>query len=188
MLHAANHSEKEEQQMGSAARFATRATVVACAAAMLATGCGPRSAGPSSERANPQTTKTETAASTGKLSAPAALAVQYALAARSWTPQTYRSQYETQLRLAVGRLRSELERVAPTAAQIAGLRRDRARATATVANVRTLLESDLGAEYSIVLEERNVAAGQSVSGQTTNLVALARRGGQWRVVGFTIQP
>ena len=158
-----------------------------CAAAVFATGCGPRSAGPSAEHPTRQTTPTVTS-SASALSDPAATAVQYALAARSWTPATYRSQYETQLRLAVGRLRHELAQVPPTAHQLAAYRRDRARATATLVNVRTLLENDRQAEYAIVLDERNIAAGQQVAERTTNLVALANRAGEWRVTAFTIQP
>lgn len=172
-------------------RQPTRRVVAAVlgATAALTIGCGPRSAGPSAERAQTQTTPAQTAVQpASELSEAAATAVRYALAARSWTPETYRSQYETQLRLAAGRLRSELARVPPTAEQITAFRRDRARATATVQGVRTLLENDRQAEYTVVLEERHVAAGQDISERTTNLVALDRRDGRWRIVGFTIQP
>jgi len=164
-----------------------RIAVAACAAVALLAGCGPQSAGPSAKPAPGQTTQTAVRPAS-ELSEPARTAVSYALAARSWTPATYRSQYETQLRLAVGRLRRELAQVPPTPEQLAGYRRDQARATATVTNVSTLLENDRQAEYTVVLDERNIAAGQAVAGRTTNLVVLTNRAGRWRVTAFTIQP
>ncbi len=181
------HHRKDRHVTCPSARHPRTIAVAACAAVALLAGCGPRSAGPSAEPAPGQTPQTAVQPAT-ELSTPARTAVTYALAARSWTPETYRSQYETQLRLAVGRLRRELARVPPTPEQLAGYRRDQARATATVANVRTLLENDRQAEYSVVLDERNIAAGQQLNERTTNLVTLANRAGQWRVTAFTIQP
>jgi len=167
------------------------------AVALLALGgCGPRSAGPSSQRddgpASP--TRAQPAAATvldidpAALPLPGRIAVRYARAARSWTPNSYRAQYRRQLRLSTGSLRSALQDAAPTRKQLAAYRATHARMDATVAVVTRLVEAPTQASYELVLDERSAAAGQIVRQRTAYVVELQQRSGAWRVTAFSVQP
>ena len=115
-------------------------------------------------------------------------ALTYALAARTWTPSTFREQYDIRIGLATGRLRADLRRFAPTNADIAQLRLDGASAGATLVSVTRVRETASDAKYLVVLDERSVAVGQDVRARTTNEVTLKHRADGWRVSGFTIRP
>lgn len=170
-----------------------RAGRMVCAATLLAlTGCGPRAAGPSAERDQPaaRTTQEPRAGADTGSSLPAAgrVAVRYVLAARSWTPDTYRVQHRWQVLLSTGSLRDELERVAPTRRQIAAYQEERAHVDASLIATTRLLQTPTGARYAIVLDERSVADGQTVRQRGRYLVELQRPKGAWRVAGFSVQP
>lgn len=161
---------------------------------LASAGCGgPRAAGPAAER--PTQTSTPTRAEpdpptleAGALPAPGRVALRYAAAARSWTPETYRAQYRRQLLLSTGTLRSALKRAPPTRAQLAGYRADKAFVEATAISATSLLGSATQARYVLVLDERSVAAGQGVRARSVYLVELRRQGGRWLVTAFTTQP
>lgn len=157
------------------------------------TGCGPRAAGPSAEHdgsANdaalpqPQSMTTDRSAIT-----PAArVAMRFAAAARSWTPASYWAHYREQLRLSTGSLRSALRQAAPGREQIAAYRADRAHSEATVVAANRLVETASQAQYELVLDERSVAAGQTVAARSVYGVELQRLGGRWRVAAFSVRP
>lgn len=162
---------------------------------LASTGCGgPRAAGPAAERP----TQTSTTARSepdpptlepGALRARGRLALRYAEAARSWTPETYRAQYRRQLLLSTGTLRRALMRSPPTRAQLAGYRVDKKAFVETTAiSATSLLESATQARYRLMLDESSVAAGQTIRTRATYLVELRREGGRWLVTAFTIQP
>ena len=167
------------------------------AVALLALpGCGPRSAGPSSQRDDEPVSQSQAqpAATTvldidpAALTLPGRSAVRYARAARSWTPNSYRAQYRRQLRLSTGSLRSALQDAAPTREQLAAYRADNARQDANVVAASRLVESPTQARYELVLDERSAAAGHTVHQRTAYVVELQRRDGAWRVTSFGVQP
>ena len=157
-------------------------------------GCGgPRSAGPSAERddqatSTPRPQPTMTTVDQNALSAAGRVAVRYALAARSWTPASYRAQYRRQLRLSTGSLRSALLGTAPTRQLLAAHRDEGARVDATVVEAARLLQTPTQPRYAIVLDERSAAAGQNVRERFTYIVELKRRGGAWLVTAFSVSP
>ena len=161
---------------------------------LLASGCGgPRAAGPATERPTQTSTTMRSepdppTVDAGALRAPGRLALRYAVAARSWTPDTYRAQYRRQLLLSTGTLRSALKRAPPTRDQLAGDRADKAHVKATAVSATSLLESATQARYTLMLDESSVAAGQTVRARATYVVELRRAGGRWLVTAFTIQP
>lgn len=122
------------------------------------------------------------------LAAAGKAATRYALAARSWTPDTYHAQYRTQVQMAVGRLRSALLRSAPTAGQIRQYRDDDASLTAQVLSLKPTLQSSTHTSFVVRLFERSVAAGQNVSSEANYAIELVRRGARWRVQAFSVQP
>lgn len=157
-------------------------------------GCaGPRAAGPSAERDDQATGPTQrqsAAPAVDEIALPAAgrVALRYAVAARSWTPATYRAQHREQLRLSSGSLRRALEQAPPTGEQIAVYRADDARLEATALAATRLLQTRTQARYRLVLDERSVAAGQTAQERATYLLELQRRSGHWLVAAFTVEP
>ena len=169
------------------------AVFIGCALMIALTGCGPRAAGPSTQRAEPSPTADEpTRAVAGpdeeSLTPAGRVALRYALAARSWTPATYEAQHRRQLALSRGPLRRELQRAAPTRRQLAGYRADDATAAATAIAVTGLLDAATQARYAVVLDERSSAGGHTVRQRARYLVELRRDPGGWLVTAFTIQP
>lgn len=112
----------------------------------------------------------------------------YALAARSWTPDTLEARYREQLRLADGRLRRELERYPPSAAQIRAYRTDGARSEAEIADVQVVGLTATEITYSVVLTERTTAGEATSQQRTVNTAELRLVGGRWLVTGFTASP
>ena len=113
----------------------------------------------------------------------------YALAARNWTPTSYRASWEVQIRLAGGRYRRELVATRPDAAHLAALKRDQAASRASV--VRAQRDPALRppvARVFVVLDETTVAGSQTIRGHTLNEVRLRSRRGRWRVTGWTVIP
>ena len=170
--------------------------MVGAVALLALPGCGPRSAGPSSQRddepAGPS--RAQPAAATvldidpAARTLPGRIAVRYATVARSWTPDSYRAQYRRQLRLSTGSLRRALHDAAPTREQLAAHRVANARMDATVIAATRLVESPTQASYELVLAERSAAAGQIVHQRTAYTVELQQRSGVWRVTAFSVQP
>lgn len=117
------------------------------------------------------------------------VAARYALAARNWTPQTYRDSWKRQIALAGGRYRRALKARLPKPAELRALRQDRASSRAKL--VRAERDRRAGSSSTrvvVTLSETTVAGGQTIRGQTVNQVDLRRVGGRWRVVGFTVLP
>lgn len=117
------------------------------------------------------------------------VAAAYALAARAWTPASYRASWERQIALAGGRYGRELQAQRPGPAEIGALRADHARSEARLVDVRR--DPDVpppAARVLVTLEEKTVAAGQTIAGPTVNEVGLRRAAGRWRVVAFTVVP
>jgi hypothetical protein len=110
------------------------------------------------------------------------------MAARSWTPTSYRAQYRRQLGLSTGPLHSALEASAPTPDQLAAYQADSVRLDATVLAAIPRVVSRSQARYELVLDERSSAAGQSAHQRAVYLVDVQRRGAAWRVAAFSIQP
>ena len=170
--------------------------MIGAVAVLALAGCGPRSAGPSSQRDDEPTSPTlaQPAAATvldidpAALTLPGRVAMRYAIAARSWTPNSYRAQHRRQLRLSTGSLRSALEDAAPTREQLAAYRAANARMDATVVAASRLVKSPTQACYELVLDERSAAAGQTVHQRTAYIVELQQRSGAWRVTAFSVQP
>ena len=174
-----------------------RAALMVGAVVLLAlVGCGPRSAGPSSQRDDEPTSATlaQPAAAPvldidpAALPLPGRVAMRYAIAARSWTPNSYAAQYRRQMRLSTGSLRSSLQDAAPTREQLAAYRESNARMDARVVAVTRLVESPTQASYELVLDGRSAAAGQIVHQRTAYFVELQQRSGAWRVTAFSVQP
>lgn len=157
-------------------------------------GCGgPRAAGPSAERdeqASSLTQPQSTARAFDENALPASgrVALGYTMAARSWTPVNYRAQQRQRLRLSTGSLRRALEGAPPTRGQIAAYHADDARLEATALAAISLLQTTTQARYRLTLDERSVAAGQTIQQRVTYLLELQRRGGRWLVAAFTIEP
>jgi len=166
--------------------------MVGLVAGLALGGCGPRSAGPSAERHDRATSTTQpkpaAASDQNALAAAGRVAVRYALAARSWTPASYRAQYRRQLRLSTGSLRAAVHRGAPTRDQLAAYDEDGAQVEATAVAASRLLQTTTQSRYVIVLDERSVAASQTGRGRFTYLVELQRRGDAWLVTAFSIRP
>lgn len=171
----------------------TRRIMLAASAVLLLmlAGCGARAAGPSAGHGDlesgtqqrPSTTVDPSAATpSGRV------ATRFALATRSWTPVNYRSRYREQLRLSTGSLHRALRRGAPTRPQLAAYRADRAHSEATVVAAKRLVKTSSLARYELVLDERIVAAGQTVEARSTYGVELQGRHGHWRVVAFSVLP
>ena len=164
------------------------------AVALLAlAGCGPRSAGPFADRDGRTTSTiqpqpTTTTIDQTALTAAGGVAARYALAARSWTPASYRAQYRRQLRLSTGQLRSALRRGAASPEQLAAYRDEGAHVDVKGVEVDRLLETRMQARFVVVLDERTVAAGQDVRERFTYIVELQRRDGAWLVTAFSVQP
>jgi hypothetical protein len=157
------------------------------------TGCGPRAAGPSAEHDG--STKDaalpappSTGADRSAMTPAVRVATRFALAARSWAPASYWARYREQLRLSTGSLRRALRRAAPTDEQIAAYRADRAHSEATVVATSGLVQTASQARCELVLDERSVAAGQTVAARSTYGVELRQLGGRWRVAAFSVRP
>jgi hypothetical protein len=117
------------------------------------------------------------------------VARRYALAARNWTVATYRSSWERQIELAVGRYRRALIAKRPGRRELVALRKDRARSKARV--LRTEPQRRIrppSARVVVTLEETTSAGGQTIRGATVNEVRLRRHGDQWLVIGWTVIP
>lgn len=174
--------------------IAGRSSSVAGALLVLAlSGCGPRAAGPSTERAEqmsavPRTRDPARIVDKAALPDPARVALRYSLAARSWTPSRYQAKHRRQVQLSSGDLRRALEGIAPTRAQIAGYRADRARLDARVLAVTGERRSSTQATYVIALDESSTAGGRTERQRATYLVELRRDSGRWLVATFTAQP
>jgi hypothetical protein len=120
---------------------------------------------------------------------PVDIARRFALAARNWTPGSYRAGWEVQIRLAGGRYRRELVSTRPDAAQLAALERERAASRARVVHARRdPAVRPPAAQVFVVLDETTVAGGQTIRGHTLNEVRLTSRRGRWRVTGWTVIP
>lgn len=114
---------------------------------------------------------------------------RYALAARNWTPATYRSSWDRQIELAAGRYRRALIAKQPGRREFVALRKDRARSKARV--LRTERDRRIrppSARVVVTLEETTSAGGQTIRGATVNEVRLRRHGDQWPVIGWTVIP
>jgi hypothetical protein len=117
------------------------------------------------------------------------IARRYALAARNWTPASYRKSWDTQTRLAGGRYLRELISNRPDATELRALERDRAVSRATLVDVqRDVTVRPPAARVFVTLDETTVAGGQAVRGLTLNEVRLTRRAGRWRVTSWTVVP
>jgi hypothetical protein len=112
----------------------------------------------------------------------------YALAARSWTPDTLRARYAEQLRLSAGALRRDLQRHPPTRQQIGAYRADGARADADIDDVQVVRLTATQITFSVVLTERATSAGATTSQRTVNTAELQLHDGAWRVWNFTASP
>jgi len=112
----------------------------------------------------------------------------YALAARSWTAATLRSQYREQLRLSTGALKRELQRFPPTAAQISAYDSSNERASAQIRDVQLVRLTPTALTFSIVLAERTTSAGTTRTQHTVNTAELQLHGGRWLVANFTASP
>jgi hypothetical protein len=117
------------------------------------------------------------------------VARRYALAARNWTPATYRSSWERQIELAAGRYRRALIAKRPGRSEFVALRKDRARSEAHV--LQTARDRHIrppSARVLVTLDETTTARSQNIRGATVNEVRLRRRGDRWLVVGWTVVP
>lgn len=155
----------------------------AAAASIAVAGCGV-----SDPLANPEFPDNNTSATT----APAAavkVGERYATAARSFTADTLRPNYDVQLQLAGEPLLGALRAAGrPKLAEIHALRAARARTTATVINTTaTSVQADR-VTLEILLEERAVETGAIADNETRNIAELARDGDAWHVTAFTAQP
>jgi hypothetical protein len=117
------------------------------------------------------------------------VARRYALAARNWTPSTYRSAWERQIKLASGRYERALRAKRPGRREIAALHADHARSTAQVLRTeRDRRAHPPNARVLVTLDETTSAAGQTIRGVTLNEVRLRDERGTWRVTGWTVIP
>jgi hypothetical protein len=117
------------------------------------------------------------------------VARRFALAARNWTPATYRDSWKRQMQLAEGSYHRTLIAKRPGRRELATLRADRARSRARV--LQTERDRRLrppSARVLVTLDEETSAAGQTIRGPTLNEVRLVRRGDRWLVVGWTVIP
>lgn len=114
---------------------------------------------------------------------------RYALAARNWTPATYRSSWDRQIELAAGRYRRALIAKRPGRRELAALRKERARSEAHV--LQTARDRHIrppSARVLVTLDETTSAGGHRIRGATVNEVRLRRRGDRWLVVAWTVVP
>ncbi len=129
---------------------------------------------------------------TSATNAPAAavkVGERYATAARSFTADTLRPNYELQLKLAGEPLLGDLRAAGrPKPAEIHALRTARARTTATVISTTASDVQPDRVTLEILLEERAVETGTIADNQTRNVATLARDAGAWHVTAFTAQP
>ena len=117
------------------------------------------------------------------------VARRYALAARNWTPTTYRSSWERQIELAAGSYRRALIAKRPGRRDLFALLKDHARSEAHV--LKTARDRHIrppSARVLVTLEETTTAGGHRIRGATVNEVRLRRRGDRWLVVGWTVVP
>jgi hypothetical protein len=117
------------------------------------------------------------------------VARRYALAARNWTPATYRSSWERQIELAAGRYRRALIAKRPGRRELVALGKDRARSEAHV--LQTARDRHIrppSARVLVTLDETTTAGGHRIRGVTVNEVRLRGRGDRWLVVGWTVVP
>jgi hypothetical protein len=117
------------------------------------------------------------------------VARRYALAARNWTPATYRSSSERQIELAAGRYRRALMAKRPGRRELVALRKGHARSKARV--LRTEREGHIrppSARVLVTLDETTTAGGHTIRGVTLNEVRLRRHGDRWLVIGWTLIP
>lgn len=162
--------------------------------AVVLVGCGgPRAAGPSAElngESSPISQAHPIARGVDGTKLPPAgrVALCYVRAARSWTPATYNSHHRDQVRLSTGAQRAALERAVPDNEQINAYRADGARMESTVTATQAVLQAPTQSRYRIVLDERSVAAGETVRARATYVVDLRRVAGRWLVVAFTVEP
>lgn len=112
----------------------------------------------------------------------------YARAARSWTPDTLRANYDRQLRLSVGQLLSGLRQSPPTAALIDAYRADDARMTVQIRDVQLVSRTDEAITFSVVLVERTTSASDSRTQRTVNTAELELHDGRWLLASFTANP
>jgi hypothetical protein len=117
------------------------------------------------------------------------VARRFALAARNWTPATYRDSWERQIQLAGGSYRRTLIAKRPGRRELAALRSEQGRSKARVLET----ERDRGlrppsARVLVTLDEETSAADQTIRGPTLNEVRLMRHGDRWLVVGWTVIP
>lgn len=166
--------------------------VITAVLVLMLAGCGPRAAGPSAQhhaRADDARLPAPPTTADRSATTPAArVATRFAAAARSWTPASYRAHYREQLRLSSGSLRSALRQAPPRRDRIAAYRADSARSDATVIAATRLVQTPTQARYELVVDERSVAAGQTVASRSTYGVELRRHGGRWRVAAFSVLP
>ncbi|MGI8944764.1 MAG: hypothetical protein ACR2GL_00810 [Thermoleophilaceae bacterium] len=114
---------------------------------------------------------------------------RYALAARNWTPATYRASWERQIALAGGGYRRALIAQRPGPRELLPLRKDRARSNARVLHAeRDGSVRAPAARVLVTLREITRAGGQVIGGATLNEVRLRRRGTRWEVIGWTVLP
>jgi hypothetical protein len=111
----------------------------------------------------------------------------YALAARTWSADTYELAWRRELELADGSYRRALVRARPTRTQVAALRADGAASRATVVRIVPLVHGPR-ARVVVDLDERTTSGGQVVSAITRNEIRLRRFASRWRVVGFSALP
>jgi hypothetical protein len=117
------------------------------------------------------------------------VARRYALAARNWTPATYRASWERQIDLASGRYRNAVIAKRPGRRELIALRKDRARSRARVLRTeRVRRVRQPGAHVLVTLDEATSAGGQTIRGATVNEVRLRRHADRWVVVGWTVIP
>jgi len=112
----------------------------------------------------------------------------YALAARSWTPDTLRAHYEAQVRLSVGRLRRALEHSPPTADLVDAYRDGGEHAEAEIRDVQTVRLTPTEITFSIVLAERTTSSGTTQARRTVNTTEVELHEGRWLVANFTASP
>lgn len=160
--------------------------MVAIAAAMLAGLAATQSDHSSRQPSAPQP---ERRAARQRQDPAVATAARYALAARNWTPATYRRSWQAQLALAAGSYRRALLAARPDARYLAGLREEGARSQAQIADIeRDPTIARPAARVIVTLAEVTLAAGQAIRGPTVNRVDLRLIDGRWRVIGWTVIP
>jgi hypothetical protein len=166
--------------------------LIVIVAAIMAALAGSDSMGPTgtTDRSSTETAKRPAQPANRAPEDPVAdVARRYALAARNWTPASYRASWEQQIELAGGSYRRALVAKRPGRDELSALRSDRARSAARVLRLeRDPRVRPPAARVLVTLGESTFAAGQTIHGATLNEVRLRRRGGRWLVVGWTVIP